>query len=91
MSGIKETILVLLCWRQTKGEMELLLLGFPVDTRAQRHVMGFKVYPSCPNCNVTQAAPAHILACIGCQKSQTRSSPATVFQYLKTHGFKDLI
>ncbi|GFT13254.1 hypothetical protein TNCV_4077091 [Trichonephila clavipes] len=27
-------------------------------TRAQRLMMGLKVYPSCPNCSVTQAAPA---------------------------------
>ncbi|GFX16810.1 RNase H domain-containing protein [Trichonephila clavipes] len=60
-------------------------------TRAQRHVAGLKVYPSCPNCNVTQAAPAHILACIGCHKSQLLSSPATVLQCLKMHGFMDLI
>ncbi|GFV94082.1 RNase H domain-containing protein [Trichonephila clavipes] len=60
-------------------------------TRAQRHVAGLKVYPSCPNCNVIQTAPAHILACIGCHKSQLLSSPATVLQCLKTHGFMNLI
>ncbi|GFT33917.1 transposable element Tcb1 transposase [Trichonephila clavipes] len=38
-------------------------------TRAQRLVAGLKVYPPCPNCNVTQAAPVHTLACIGCHKS----------------------
>ncbi|GFW18712.1 hypothetical protein TNCV_1369661 [Trichonephila clavipes] len=56
-------------------------------TRAQRHVAGLKVYPSCPDCNVIQAAPAHILTCmtIGCSclKSQLLSSPATVLQCSK--------
>ncbi|GFY12960.1 hypothetical protein TNCV_665261 [Trichonephila clavipes] len=47
-------------------------------TYAQLHVAGLRVYPPCPNCNVTQAAPVHILACIGCHKSQLLSSPATV-------------
>ncbi|GFT57557.1 hypothetical protein TNCV_1447931 [Trichonephila clavipes] len=39
-------------------------------TRFQRHVTGIKVYPFCTNYNGNQAAPAHILACIGCHKSQ---------------------
>ncbi|GFV79510.1 hypothetical protein TNCV_279651 [Trichonephila clavipes] len=60
-------------------------------TRAQRHVSGLKVPPSCPSYNVTQAAPAHILACIGCHKNQLLSNPTTVLQSLKTHGFMDLI
>ncbi|GFS95985.1 transposable element Tcb2 transposase [Trichonephila clavipes] len=55
-------------------------------TRAQRHMAGLKVHPSRPNCNVTQASPAHISACIGFHKSQLLSSPATVLQCLKTHG-----
>ncbi|GFY27294.1 hypothetical protein TNCV_2069141 [Trichonephila clavipes] len=33
----------------------------------------------------------HILACIGCHKSQLLSSPATVLQCSKTHGFMNLI
>ncbi|GFT25053.1 hypothetical protein TNCV_179661 [Trichonephila clavipes] len=49
------------------------------------------LYPPCPNCNVTQATPAHNVACIGCHKSQLLSSPATVLHRLKTHGFMDLI
>ncbi|GFV23233.1 hypothetical protein TNCV_1447591 [Trichonephila clavipes] len=48
-------------------------------TRAQRYVMGLKVYSSCLNCNVTQATPAYILACIGCHKSQLLSSPTVLF------------
>ncbi|GFX15806.1 uncharacterized protein TNCV_1061281 [Trichonephila clavipes] len=60
-------------------------------TRAQRHVVGLKVYPSCQNCNETQAAPAHILACIRCHKSQMLSSPAIVLQCLTTHEFMDLV
>ncbi|GFW19389.1 hypothetical protein TNCV_1602831 [Trichonephila clavipes] len=39
-------------------------------TRAQWYVAGLKFYPPCPNCNVTQATSAHILACIGCHKNQ---------------------
>ncbi|GFV32719.1 hypothetical protein TNCV_3890771 [Trichonephila clavipes] len=55
-------------------------------TRAKRHVAGLKFYSSSPNCNVTQDASAHILACIGCHKSQLLSSPAAVLQCLKTYG-----
>ncbi|GFW49211.1 RNase H domain-containing protein [Trichonephila clavipes] len=47
-------------------------------TRAQQHVADLKVYPSCPNCNVTQATPVHLFACIGYHKSQLLSSPTTV-------------
>ncbi|GFX32925.1 transposase [Trichonephila clavipes] len=46
-------------------------------TRAQRHVAG--VFPPSPNCNVTRDAPALILACIGCHKSQLLSSPRILF------------
>ncbi|GFT09952.1 hypothetical protein TNCV_1114191 [Trichonephila clavipes] len=60
-------------------------------TRAQRCVAVLKVYPSCPNCNVNQASPVHILACIGFHKSQLLPSPATVLHCFKTHGFMDLI
>ncbi|GFW06251.1 hypothetical protein TNCV_37261 [Trichonephila clavipes] len=60
-------------------------------TRAQRPVEGLKVYHSCPNCNVTQATPVRILACIGCHTSQQLSSPTTVLHCLKAHGFIDLI
>ncbi|GFV15667.1 hypothetical protein TNCV_3898061 [Trichonephila clavipes] len=55
-------------------------------TRAHWHVVGLKVYSSCPNCIVTRAAPAHILACIGCHKSHLFLSPDTVLYCLKTHG-----
>ncbi|GFX40743.1 catalase [Trichonephila clavipes] len=63
-------------------------------TRAQWHVVGLKVYPSCPNCNVTQCAPARIMACIGCHNSCIgclHSSSSTVLQCLKTHGFMGLV
>ncbi|GFV42391.1 putative transposable element [Trichonephila clavipes] len=53
-------------------------------TRAQRHVAGLKIYPPCPNSNMTQAASAHILTCIGCRKSQLFSSPTIVLHCLKT-------
>ncbi|GFT58767.1 hypothetical protein TNCV_4237241 [Trichonephila clavipes] len=39
-------------------------------TQDQWHLADLKVYPSCPNCNLTQAAPAHILASIGCHKGR---------------------
>ncbi|GFW17568.1 HTH_Tnp_Tc3_2 domain-containing protein [Trichonephila clavipes] len=60
-------------------------------TQVQQLGAGLKVYPPCPNYNVTQAAAAHILACISGHKSQLLASPVTVFHYLKTHGFMDLI
>ncbi|GFV33090.1 RNase H domain-containing protein [Trichonephila clavipes] len=59
--------------------------------RAQRHMTGFKAYPPCPDYNVTQSAPVHILACIGCHNSLLLSSPATVLHCLKTHWFRHLI
>ncbi|GFW00256.1 hypothetical protein TNCV_4354531 [Trichonephila clavipes] len=58
-------------------------------TRAQRHMVGLKAYPNCLNCNVTQAAPAHILACIVCHKSQLLSSTAAALLFFKNarvHG-----
>ncbi|GFT99359.1 hypothetical protein TNCV_76751 [Trichonephila clavipes] len=60
-------------------------------TRAQRHEAFFKAYPPCLNCNETQATPVHILACIGCYKTQLLSSPAKFLHCLKTHGFMDFI
>ncbi|GFY15931.1 transposable element Tc3 transposase [Trichonephila clavipes] len=60
-------------------------------TRAQRYVVGLKVYSPCLSCNMTEAAPVYILACIGCHKSQPLSSPATVLHCLKEHGFMDWI
>ncbi|GFU43852.1 hypothetical protein TNCV_652411 [Trichonephila clavipes] len=49
-------------------------------TRGQRYKESLKDYPSCPNCNVTQVKPTHILACIGCPKSQLLSIPASILQ-----------
>ncbi|GFU56873.1 hypothetical protein TNCV_2437521 [Trichonephila clavipes] len=66
MSGMKETVLVLLCLGQAVGEIKTTVARFlSGHTRAQRYVAGPKVYPPYPNCNVTQATPAHVLACIG--------------------------
>ncbi|GFV73816.1 hypothetical protein TNCV_373561 [Trichonephila clavipes] len=49
---------------------ETTLARLPSEqTRAQRLVEGFKVYPLSPNCNVTEAVPVHILTYIGCRKS----------------------
>ncbi|GFW42178.1 hypothetical protein TNCV_1206341 [Trichonephila clavipes] len=68
---------------------EIARAGFHSEhTQAEQLVAGV---PSCPNCNVTQATPPHILTCIGCHKSQLLSRPATVLQSLKTRGFMDLI
>ncbi|GFW46120.1 hypothetical protein TNCV_3277371 [Trichonephila clavipes] len=59
-------------------------------TRDQRHVASLKVYPPCPNCNETQAAPAHILACFGCRKSQLLSHKSSysfsMFKNARVHG-----
>ncbi|GFS74072.1 hypothetical protein TNCV_2943461 [Trichonephila clavipes] len=60
-------------------------------TRALCHLAGLEVYLPCPISKVTQAAPAHILAGIGCRKSQLLSSSTTVLHCLETHGFMDLI
>ncbi|GFU99098.1 hypothetical protein TNCV_1228121 [Trichonephila clavipes] len=80
-----------LLWTSRRRVVTTLARLRSVHTRNQRHVESLKVYPPCPNFNVTQAAPAHILACIGCHKSQMLSNPATVLHCLKTHGFMDLI
>ncbi|GFV18879.1 hypothetical protein TNCV_4757641 [Trichonephila clavipes] len=74
MSDMNETVLVLLCLGQAADEVKLLARFRSGHTRDQRHVTGLKVYPTCPNSNVTQATPAHILACIGCHNSQQLSS-----------------
>ncbi|GFW96833.1 hypothetical protein TNCV_2159691 [Trichonephila clavipes] len=52
-------------------------------TQAQRHVVGLKFYPPCPNCNVIQAAPVYILAFIRCYKSQMLSSGLCSFSLFK--------
>ncbi|GFV07075.1 uncharacterized protein TNCV_4687491 [Trichonephila clavipes] len=83
MNGMKETI-----WGQAVDEMRgetTLAMFCSVYTRPQWHVSGLKVNPSCPNYNVTQAAPAHIFACHSCYKKQLLSNPATVLQCLKTY------
>ncbi|GFT28079.1 hypothetical protein TNCV_644671 [Trichonephila clavipes] len=58
---------------------ETILAGLCSDhTQAQTHVVAVKVYPLCLDCNVTQATPVHILACISYHKSQLLLSHATV-------------
>lgn len=59
--------------------------------RSQRHVGGIKVFPLCPKCTKTQAAPAHLLACCDFQKSMIFTDPAKVLQGLSCHGLMDLI
>ncbi|GFU70496.1 hypothetical protein TNCV_2511521 [Trichonephila clavipes] len=56
-------------------------------TQAQWHEVGLKIYPPCRNCNVTQAASVHILACIDCRENQRLSNPATALHCLKLHEF----
>ncbi|GFV15427.1 hypothetical protein TNCV_4834531 [Trichonephila clavipes] len=79
MIGVKKSVLVLLCLEKEVGETTLAMLCSGL-TRAQRHVADLKVYPTYPNCNMTQADLANIMACIDCQgwyKNQLLSSPAT--------------
>ncbi|GFT54256.1 hypothetical protein TNCV_2467631 [Trichonephila clavipes] len=91
-SGMKKTILVATLFGTGNRRDETVLARFRSrHTRAQWHVAGLKVYPSCTKCNVTQDNPACILADIGCHKNQLLSSPATALQSLKTHGFMDLV
>ncbi|GFX15207.1 hypothetical protein TNCV_2709121 [Trichonephila clavipes] len=70
-----------------RGKTILARGGCSGHTRDPRHVMDFKVNPSCPKCNVTQAALAHILTCTGC----LYLNPATALQCSKTRGLKELI
>ncbi|GFW25741.1 hypothetical protein TNCV_1310021 [Trichonephila clavipes] len=42
-----------------------------VTPLAQRHEIGLKVYSHCPNWYVTRAAPAHIMAHIGCHEYES--------------------
>ncbi|KAF8785234.1 hypothetical protein HNY73_010806 [Argiope bruennichi] len=61
-------------------------------THVQCHPMGNKVYPLCPKCNATQAAAAHILACIEIiwsEKPDSRKMPvntAAVSSIMATGG-----
>ena len=56
----------------------------------QHYMLGIKVFPPYPKCNVTHAASKHILTCIGCQKNEVFSSFEEVFAKLKKHEFMDL-
>ncbi|GFX94715.1 hypothetical protein TNCV_4799921 [Trichonephila clavipes] len=62
--------------RMTKSIVQFLNCSGHI--RAQRHVVSLKICvqiamgslcPHCPNCNLTQAAPAHTLACTGSYNS----------------------
>ncbi|GFY30133.1 hypothetical protein TNCV_4074461 [Trichonephila clavipes] len=56
---------------KAKLNFDLLVVKFRSGhTRDQRHVVDLKVYPPCPNFNVTQGDPAHILVCISGYKSR---------------------
>ena len=57
--------------------------------RIQHHLLGIKVFPPCPICNVTYVAPQHIFTWIGRQKNQLFSSSEEVLTKLKQHGFMD--
>lgn len=45
-------------------------------------------YPHCPKCNITQATPAHVVTCIGCQRCYLYSSPAPVLHCLKLYVYR---
>ncbi|GFW61025.1 transposable element Tc3 transposase [Trichonephila clavipes] len=64
MSGMKETVLVRAALLGTGSRREETTLARfrSGHTRAQQHEAGPKVFPNCQNFNMTQAAPAHILA-----------------------------
>ena len=57
----------------------------------QYHVLGIKVFPSCPTRNIIHTAPEHILTYIGFQKIQLFSSSDEVLTKLKHNGFMDMI
>ncbi|GFU97041.1 hypothetical protein TNCV_1423411 [Trichonephila clavipes] len=76
----------------TKRDQTALARFRSEHTSPKWHVEGLKVYPSCPNCNAIQDAPANILACIGCNKSSWSQVLLLYSSKLKkTHRFMDLI
>ncbi|GFU62063.1 hypothetical protein TNCV_4892821 [Trichonephila clavipes] len=56
-----------LLWTSSRRHETTLARLLSGHTRAQRHMAGLKVYSSCPNSNLTQAAPTDILTCSGYQ------------------------
>ncbi|GFV22640.1 hypothetical protein TNCV_2078301 [Trichonephila clavipes] len=61
MSGMKETVLVLLCLEQAVGEMKLLLLGFTVDIlelNGMWRVLKF-ILPVQLQCDSSRCCPHH--------------------------------
>ena len=73
------TALALLSLRVTADAFSRPLLGSIEDIFVfSGHVLGIKVFPLCPKYNITQAAPEHVLTCIGCQKNQLLSSSEDV-------------
>ncbi|UYV79164.1 PPM1J [Cordylochernes scorpioides] len=44
-----------------------------------------KIYPTCPKCSLSPAAPEHILACIRCTKQDLWERPLLIIKQLKEH------
>ncbi|GFX34060.1 hypothetical protein TNCV_912611 [Trichonephila clavipes] len=76
MSGMKRIILVLLSLGQVVRRDGIILVAILTVDIVELNGIKFIL---CPNCNVTQAAPIHILACISYYETQLLLSPATLF------------
>ncbi|UYV64878.1 hypothetical protein LAZ67_3002250 [Cordylochernes scorpioides] len=50
-----------------------------------------KIYPTCPKCSLTPAAPEHILACIRCTKQDLWERPLLIIKQIEEHELMEFI
>ncbi|UYV80433.1 hypothetical protein LAZ67_19000179 [Cordylochernes scorpioides] len=50
-----------------------------------------KIYPTCPKCSLSPAAPEHILACIRCTKQDLWERPLLIIKQLEEHGLMEFV
>ncbi|UYV78617.1 hypothetical protein LAZ67_16002180 [Cordylochernes scorpioides] len=50
-----------------------------------------KIYPICPKCSLSPAAPEHILACIRCTKQDLWERPLLIIKQLEEHELMEFV
>ncbi|UYV60656.1 ATM [Cordylochernes scorpioides] len=50
-----------------------------------------KIYPTCPKCSLSPAAPEHILACIRCTKRDLLERPLLIIKQLEEHELMEFV
>ncbi|UYV73474.1 hypothetical protein LAZ67_10003563 [Cordylochernes scorpioides] len=50
-----------------------------------------KIYPTCPKCSLSPAAPEHILACIRCTKQDLWERPLLIIKQLEEHELMEFV